>query len=45
MTEGWLSAPAALHAAAGEEPASASRLAEHRAALLAAVRSLLEPPR
>ena len=45
MTESWLSAPAALHAAAGAGPASPARLKEHRAALLAAVRSVVEPPR
>ncbi|TDW69623.1 TetR family transcriptional regulator [Kribbella pratensis] len=40
MTESWLSAPAGLRAAAGED---ADRLSEHRAALLAAVRSVVEP--
>ena len=44
MTESWLSAPAALRAAAGDESMSAARLDEHRAALLAAVRSVVEPP-
>ncbi|WP_433555629.1 TetR family transcriptional regulator [Pseudonocardia xinjiangensis] len=43
MTESWLSAPAALRAAAGDEPSSADRLDEHRAALLAAVRSVVTP--
>ncbi|MFI6078774.1 TetR/AcrR family transcriptional regulator [Actinoplanes sp. NPDC051343] len=43
MTESWLSAPAALHAAAGEEPVSEGRLREHRSALLAAVRRVVEP--
>lgn len=42
MTESWLSAPAGLRAAAGEE---ADRLSQHRTALLAAVRSVVEPPR
>ena len=44
MTESWLSAPAALRATAGDEPMSAARLNEHRAALLAAVRSVVAPP-
>jgi len=44
MTESWLSAPAALHAAAGAESAPDARLKEHRASLLAAVRSVVEPP-
>lgn len=44
MTESWLSAPPALRAAAGDEPMSAARLDEHRAALLAAVRSVVEAP-
>lgn len=43
MTEGWLSAPPALRAAAGEEPMSDGRLKEHRTALLAAVRGLVSP--
>lgn len=43
MTESWLSAPPGLKAAAGEDPMSADRLREHRAALLAAVKSILEP--
>ena len=43
MTDSWLSAPAALRAVAGEDPMSASRLREHRAALLAAVRSMTAP--
>lgn len=43
MTESWLSAPPALRAAAGDESMSADRLAEHRTALLAAVRSVVEP--
>ncbi|MEV6847971.1 TetR family transcriptional regulator [Actinoplanes sp. NPDC051411] len=45
MTESWLSAPAALRAAAGDTAMSAGRLTEHRAALLAAVRSVVEPAR
>jgi AcrR family transcriptional regulator len=44
MTESWLSAPPALRAAAGDEPMSAARLHEHRTALLAAVRSVVQPP-
>jgi AcrR family transcriptional regulator len=43
MTESWLSAPAGLWAAAADEPMSASRLGEHRDALLAAVRRVVEP--
>jgi AcrR family transcriptional regulator len=43
MTESWLSAPAALRAAAGDESTSVDRLDEHRAALLAAVRSVVTP--
>jgi AcrR family transcriptional regulator len=45
MTESWLSTPPALRAAAGDESMSADRLTEHRAALLAAVRSVVEPER
>jgi AcrR family transcriptional regulator len=41
MTDSWLSAPPALKAAARGNPRS--RLREHRAALLAAVRSVTEP--
>jgi len=41
MTESWLSAPPALHAAAGDAVMSDARLKEHRAALLAAVRSVV----
>lgn len=44
MTESWLSASPALQAAATDEPMSAERLSQHRAALLAAVRSVVEPP-
>lgn len=39
MTESWLSAPQALRDMAEDEPMS-----QHRAALLAAVRSVVEPP-
>jgi AcrR family transcriptional regulator len=44
MTESWLSAPQALQAAATDEPLSAERLGRHRTALLAAVRSVVQPP-
>lgn len=44
MTDSWLSAPAALRGVVGEDPMSAWRLREHRAALLAAVRSVTAPP-
>jgi AcrR family transcriptional regulator len=43
MTDSWLSAPAALRAVAGDDPMAPGRLREHRAALLAAVRSITEP--
>jgi AcrR family transcriptional regulator len=43
MTESWLSAPPALQAAGGGDPLSPERLQQHRAALQAAVRSLVEP--
>jgi AcrR family transcriptional regulator len=43
MTDSWLSAPAALRAVTGEDPMSSGRLREHRAALLAAVRSVTAP--
>ncbi|MFC7245082.1 TetR family transcriptional regulator [Catellatospora aurea] len=43
MTEGWLSASPGLLATAGDDPMSPARLAEHRAALLAAVRRVSEP--
>ncbi|MFI7061259.1 TetR family transcriptional regulator [Kribbella sp. NPDC050124] len=42
ITESWLSAPPALQAAGGEDALSAERLRQHRAALEAAVRSLVE---
>ncbi|GAA1526651.1 TetR family transcriptional regulator [Kribbella lupini] len=44
MTESWLSAPPALLAAGGGDPLSAKRIQQHRAALEAAVRSLVEQP-
>ena len=44
MTDSWLGAPAALRGVVGEDPMSARRLREHRAALLAAVRSVTAPP-
>lgn len=40
VTESWLSAPAALKAAAGRDPLSSRRLKEHRSALIAAVESI-----
>ena len=43
VTDSWLSAPLALRAAAGGDPMSSRRLQEHRAALLAAVRSAIAP--
>jgi hypothetical protein len=43
MTESWLSAPPALQAAGEDAPMSAARLAEHREALLTAIRRLVEP--
>ncbi|WP_127502839.1 TetR family transcriptional regulator [Actinoplanes solisilvae] len=43
MTESWLSAPSALRVAAGEEKTSPARLRQHRAALIAAVRSVAQP--
>jgi AcrR family transcriptional regulator len=42
MTEGWLSASPALKAAAGTAPMSSKRIHEHRAALVAAVRSVIQ---
>lgn len=44
ITDSWLGAPAALRGVVGEDPMSARRLREHRAALLAAVRSVTAPP-
>ena len=41
MTESWLSAPPALQAAGGGDPLSPERVQQHRAALQAAVRSLV----
>lgn len=43
MTESWLSAPPALQAAVTDEPLSSDRLGRHRTALLAAVRSVVQP--
>jgi AcrR family transcriptional regulator len=43
LTESWLSAPPALKTASGEDPMSDDHLREHRAAMLAAVRSITEP--
>jgi AcrR family transcriptional regulator len=43
LTESWLSAPPALKTASGEDPMADERLREHRAAMLAAVRSVTEP--
>ncbi|MEV0460125.1 TetR/AcrR family transcriptional regulator [Catellatospora methionotrophica] len=43
LTESWLSAPPGLLATTGEDPMAAARLAEHRTALLAAVRRVVEP--
>jgi AcrR family transcriptional regulator len=43
LTESWLSAPPALQAAADCDPTAAERLAEHRAALVEAVRRITEP--
>jgi hypothetical protein len=42
MTESWLSAPPALQAAADGDPLAAERLAEHRVALVEAVRRITE---
>jgi AcrR family transcriptional regulator len=43
LTESWLDAPPALAAVAGDDPRSAGRLREHRAALLEAVRRITAP--
>jgi AcrR family transcriptional regulator len=43
ITDSWLGAPPALRTVAGEDPSSSQRLVEHRAALLAAVRSVIQP--
>jgi AcrR family transcriptional regulator len=43
ITESWLDAPPALRAACGAQPLPDDRLAEHRAALLEAVRRITEP--
>ncbi|WP_344667971.1 TetR/AcrR family transcriptional regulator [Catenulispora yoronensis] len=42
MSEGWLAAPSALWAAAGGDPMAPERLARHRDAMLAAVRSVIQ---
>ncbi|MFI5708304.1 TetR/AcrR family transcriptional regulator [Kribbella sp. NPDC051620] len=44
LTESWLSGPPALLAAGSKDPLSPKRLQQHRTALQAAVRSLVEPP-
>jgi AcrR family transcriptional regulator len=43
MSESWLSAPPALHAVAEGDPLADDQLAEHRAALVEAVRRITEP--
>ncbi|MFJ5215728.1 TetR family transcriptional regulator [Streptomyces sp. NPDC088354] len=43
ITESWLDAPPALLAVAGEQPRTQERLAEHRAALIEAVRRITAP--
>lgn len=43
MTESWLSAPPALHAAGGGDPLSPARLTEARSALVTAVLRVTEP--
>ncbi|MCI2415793.1 TetR family transcriptional regulator [Saccharopolyspora sp. K220] len=43
MTESWLSAPPGMRSAADGDPQSKERLEEHRAALVLAVRRLVEP--
>ncbi|SEG80984.1 transcriptional regulator, TetR family [Actinacidiphila yanglinensis] len=43
ITESWLDAPPALQALTGTDPRSAERLAEHRAALIEAVRRITAP--
>jgi AcrR family transcriptional regulator len=43
MTESWLSAPPALHAAGDADPMAPDRTAEHRAALVEAVRRITQP--
>lgn len=43
ITESWLDAPPALAAVPGGEPRSAERLAQHRTALLEAVRRITAP--
>ncbi|MEV0291506.1 MULTISPECIES: hypothetical protein [unclassified Kribbella] len=44
ITESWLSAPPALQAAGSEDPLAPERLRQHRVALEATVRSLVEKP-
>ena len=43
MTESWLGAPPALRAVAGKDPLAATRLKQHRKALVEAVRRVTEP--
>ncbi|MFF0401119.1 hypothetical protein ACFYSJ_36160 [Streptomyces sp. NPDC005248] len=43
ITESWLDAPPALLAVSGEQPRSPARLAQHRAALIEAVRRITTP--
>lgn len=43
ITESWLDAPPALRAVSGAEPLAEKRLAEHRAALVEAVRRVTAP--
>lgn len=43
ITESWLDAPPALLAVSGEQSRSPARLAQHRAALIAAVRRITTP--
>lgn len=43
ITESWLSAPPGMRSAADGEPLSDGRLAEHRSALVEAVRRLVQP--
>lgn len=43
ITESWLDAPPALLAVSGEQPRSPARLAQHRAALIEAVRRITAP--
>jgi AcrR family transcriptional regulator len=43
ISESWLSAPPALRSIAGQDPDADARIREHRAALMAAVRSFTLP--